>query len=332
VNSYLIKKGGIKMICPNCKNQIAENTPFCPQCGTNVSQSQGQNNFSQPSQQNYNQNFSQMPLNNQNGKKFPIVPIVVLLVVAIIVVVAVFLIMKKDDKKETPMGPTNQGSNAISSNNKDTNEISNSNNNSNVSVDSNTNLTYDKDGALLVSIEDVFTITGRGTVVTGTVLRGNVRLNDEVQIIGLDKEIITTTVIGIEMFRKQLDYAEAGDNVGLVLKDVSREKVERGQVVAKPNSIKEAKKFEATINVLSKDEGGRHTPFYANYRPQFYFRTLDVTGVIELPESVEMVMPGDKNVNITVELISGIAMEVGTEFSIREGGRTVGKGIVTKVY
>jgi len=190
----------------------------------------------------------------------------------------------------------------------------------------------DTDKPFLMPVEDVFTITGRGTVATGRVERGTLHLNDEVEVLGVHEDVRKTVVTGIEMFRKLLDEAQAGDNIGALLRGVQRTDIERGQVIAKPGSVTCHKKFTAQVYVLTKDEGGRHTPFFANYRPQFYFRTLDVTGVIELPESVEMVMPGDKNVNITVELISGIAMEVGTEFSIREGGRTVGKGIVTKVY
>ena len=178
-------------------------------------------------------------------------------------------------------------------------------------------------------IEDVFTITGRGTVVTGRVERGQLKLNDEVEIVGL-KETRKTVVTGIEMFRKQLDYAEAGDNAGVLLRGVAREEVERGQVLAKPGSVTPHTKFKAQVYVLSKEEGGRHTPFFSNYRPQFYFRTTDVTGVIELPAGVEMVMPGD-NVEMTVELIAPIAIENGTKFSIREGGRTVGAGNVSEI-
>ena len=181
----------------------------------------------------------------------------------------------------------------------------------------------------LMSIEDVFTITGRGTVVTGRVERGKLNLNDEVEIVGI-KPTQKTVVTGIEMFKKSLDYAEAGDNAGVLLRGISREQVERGQVLAKPGSVTPHKKFTAEVYVLSKEEGGRHTPFFANYRPQFYFRTTDVTGVIELPAGVEMVMPGD-NVAMTVELIHPIAIEKGTEFSIREGGRTVGAGKVTEI-
>ena len=187
----------------------------------------------------------------------------------------------------------------------------------------------DNDKPFLMSIEDVFTITGRGTVVTGRVERGQLKLNDEVEIVGI-KETKKTVVTGIEMFRKQLDYAEAGDNAGVLLRGISREEVERGQVLAKPGTVTPHRKFKATVYVLSKEEGGRHTPFFNNYRPQFYFRTTDVTGVINLPAGTEMVMPGD-NVDIDVELIHSIALEQGTKFSIREGGRTVGAGNVTEI-
>ncbi|MBR2840655.1 MAG: elongation factor Tu [Bacilli bacterium] len=187
----------------------------------------------------------------------------------------------------------------------------------------------DNDKPFLMPIEDVFTITGRGTVVTGRVERGKLTLNEEVEIVGI-KDTQKTVVTGIEMFRKQLDYTEAGDNTGLLLRGIGREDVERGQVIAKPGSVTPHTKFKAQVYVLTKEEGGRHTPFFSNYRPQFYFRTTDVTGVIELPEGVEMVMPGD-NVEMTVELIAPIAMENGTKFSIREGGRTVGAGNISEI-
>ena len=187
----------------------------------------------------------------------------------------------------------------------------------------------DTDKPFLMSIEDVFTITGRGTVVTGRVERGQLKLNDEVEIVGI-KDTQKTVVTGIEMFRKQLDFAQAGDNAGVLLRGISREQVERGQVLAKPGTVTPHTKFEAEVYVLTKEEGGRHTPFFTNYRPQFYFRTTDVTGVITLPAGVEMVMPGD-NVSMTVELIHPIALEQGTKFSIREGGRTVGAGSVSKI-
>ena len=185
------------------------------------------------------------------------------------------------------------------------------------------------DKPFLMPVEDVFTITGRGTVITGKIERGTVNVNDEVEIVGIrDKQ--KTTVTGIEMFRKLLDYAEAGENVGLLLRGTKREDVERGQVVCKPGSITPHTNFDANVYILSKDEGGRHNPFYANYRPQFYFRTTDVTGVITLPSGTEMVMPGDTT-EMSVELIQPIAMEEGLRFAIREGGRTVGAGTVTKI-
>ena len=188
----------------------------------------------------------------------------------------------------------------------------------------------DVDKPFLMPIEDVFTITGRGTVVTGRVERGRLKVNEEVEIVGIKEKAIKTTVTGVEMFRKTLDYAEAGDNTGLLLRGTKREEVERGQVVVKPGSITPHTVFDGQVYILAKDEGGRHNPFYSNYRPQFYFRTTDVTGVITLPEGTEMVMPGD-NTEIHVELIQPIAMEEGLGFAIREGGRTVGSGRVTKI-
>ncbi|MDQ2663598.1 MAG: elongation factor Tu, partial [Candidatus Eremiobacteraeota bacterium] len=186
------------------------------------------------------------------------------------------------------------------------------------------------DKPFLMPIEDVFTITGRGTVGTGRVERGQVKVGEEVEIVGLQEKTRKTTVTGIEMFRKLLDIGIAGDNVGVLLRGIERNDIERGQVLAKPNSIKPHLKFKAEVYVLSKEEGGRHTPFFGNYRPQFYFRTTDVTGTIKLPEGVEMVMPGD-NVAMDVELITPIACEEGLRFAIREGGRTVGAGVVTGV-
>ena len=188
----------------------------------------------------------------------------------------------------------------------------------------------DTDKPFMMPVEDVFSITGRGTVATGRVERGQVTVGDEVEVIGLAEAPLKTTVTGVEMFRKLLDYAEAGDNIGALLRGVSREEINRGQVLAKPGTITPHTNFKAEVYVLSKEEGGRHTPFFDNYRPQFYFRTTDVTGIVRLPEGVEMVMPGD-NVEMTVELISPIAIEEGTRFSIREGGRTVGSGVVSTI-
>jgi elongation factor Tu len=186
-----------------------------------------------------------------------------------------------------------------------------------------------KDKPFLMPIEDVFSISGRGTVVTGRVERGIVRVGEEVEIVGI-KDTVKTIVTGVEMFRKLLDQGEAGDNIGALLRGTKREDVERGQVLAKPGTITPHTKFKAESYILTKEEGGRHTPFFTNYRPQFYFRTTDVTGIVHLPEGVEMVMPGD-NVSMDVELIAPIAMDEGLRFAIREGGRTVGAGVVAKI-
>lgn len=187
------------------------------------------------------------------------------------------------------------------------------------------------DQPFLMPIEDIFSITGRGTVATGRVERGEVKVSDEVEIVGLSTEKLKSVVTGVEMFRKILDQAEAGDNIGVLLRGIQRTDIERGQVLAKPGSIHPHTKFTAQVYVLTKEEGGRHTPFFNGYRPQFYFRTTDVTGVIELPAGTEMVMPGD-NIDMTIELITPIAMEEGLRFAIREGGRTVGSGVVAKIY
>ncbi|AJK67995.1 elongation factor Tu [Corynebacterium marinum] len=188
----------------------------------------------------------------------------------------------------------------------------------------------DTDKPFLMPVEDIFTITGRGTVVTGRVERGSLKVNEDVEIIGIKDKATTTTVTGIEMFRKLLDYTEAGDNCGLLLRGIKREDVERGQVIIKPGAYTPHTEFEGSVYILSKDEGGRHTPFFDNYRPQFYFRTTDVTGVVKLPEGTEMVMPGD-NVDMSVTLIQPVAMDEGLRFAIREGSRTVGAGRVTKI-
>lgn len=188
----------------------------------------------------------------------------------------------------------------------------------------------DTDKTFLMPVEDVFTITGRGTVATGRVERGEIKVGDTIEIVGMTEKPKSTVVTGVEMFRKLLDSAVAGDNIGALLRGVERKEIERGQVLAKPGSIKPHTKFKAEVYVLSKEEGGRHTPFFTNYRPQFYFRTTDVTGVVNLPEGVEMVMPGD-NIQMAIELITPIAIEEGLRFAIREGGRTVGAGVVTAI-
>ncbi|SFI34372.1 elongation factor Tu, partial [Tindallia magadiensis] len=189
----------------------------------------------------------------------------------------------------------------------------------------------DVDKPFLMPVEDVFSITGRGTVATGRVERGTVKVQEEVQLVGLSEEPRKLVVTGVEMFRKLLDFAQAGDNIGLLLRGVQRDEIERGQVLAKPGSINPHTKFKAEVYVLKKEEGGRHTPFFDGYRPQFYFRTTDVTGSIKLPEGVEMVMPGD-NITMDIELISPIAVEEGLRFAIREGGRTVGAGVVADIH
>ncbi|CAM2806379.1 MULTISPECIES: elongation factor Tu [Dellaglioa] len=186
------------------------------------------------------------------------------------------------------------------------------------------------DQPFLMPVEDVFTITGRGTVASGRIDRGTVKVGDDIEIVGLHEDVLKTTVTGIEMFRKTLDEGEAGDNVGALLRGIDREQIERGQVLAQPGSIKTHKLFKGEVYILSKEEGGRHTPFFSNYRPQFFFHTTDVTGVIELPEGVEMVMPGD-NVTFTVSLIAPVAIEKGLKFTVREGGRTVGAGVVSEI-
>ena len=188
----------------------------------------------------------------------------------------------------------------------------------------------DTEKPFLMPVEDVFSITGRGTVATGRVERGTVKVGDEVEIVGLNDEPRKTVVTGVEMFRKLLDQAQAGDNIGVLLRGVDKKEIERGQVLAKPKSIKPYTKFEAEVYVLTKEEGGRHTPFFNGYRPQFYFRTTDVTGVATLPEGVEMCMPGDR-ITMRIELITPIAMEEGVRFAIREGGRTVGAGVVVSI-
>jgi elongation factor Tu len=190
--------------------------------------------------------------------------------------------------------------------------------------------TRDVEKPFLMPVEDVFSITGRGTVVTGRIERGVINVNNEVDIIGLREEKMKSVVTGIEMFRKLLERGEAGDNAGLLLRGIEKNDVQRGMVVCKPNSVTPHKKFECEVYVLSKEEGGRHTPFFNNYRPQFYFRTTDVTGIVELPKDREMVMPGD-NLRLVTQLISPVAMEEGLRFAIREGGRTVGAGVVTKI-
>lgn len=210
-------------------------------------------------------------------------------------------------------------------------EDGNTSEESNVDI-SHSNINYDKNNSLLIPIEDVFIVRGRGTVVTGRVERGSIKLNDEIQIIGLNHEVITTTVTEMDTSTNNSQTAQSGENVGIFLKDISRDQIEIGQVIAKPNTIKAAKKFEANVNILSKEESGRNTSIYNNYHPQFYFWTTDITGTITLPDGVDKIESGDSDVKIIIELVSNVAMEVGTEFAIREDGATIGRGIVTKIY
>ena len=279
-----------------------------------------------------NENFNY----NQNNKSKKLLVIVCVIAIICVLVFVYFNFIKTDNKSKnsnnsnnTIIGSTEE--NTLNNINTSSSSINTSSNTYNETVNSDTDITYDENGTFLMAVEDVFTITGKGTVVTGRIERGTINLNDTVQIIGLNDEIKTTVITGIEMFRQTLDTAKAGDNVGLLLKDIERSEVERGQVLAKPNSIKNITKFAAQVYVLTKEEGGRHTPFFNGYRPQFYFRTTDITGSVSLQSGTEMVNPGD-TVNMTVELVSPVAMEIGTEFSIREGGKTIGKGIVTNIY
>lgn len=290
-------------------------------------QNMGNGYTQQPTQPQMNTGYTQQPVQTPPPKKGNKVLVIIALLIVVGIVAAV-LYFNNQDKKEPTNNETPNNS-EVENNNEQNNEQQN--NNSTGSVEEGTNTTYDENGAFLFSIEDVFTITGRGTVVTGNVQRGKLKIGDTVQIVGLSEEILTTEVTGIEMFREQKDEATVGDNAGIVLKDITREQVQRGQVLAKPNSIVAATKFDADVHILSKEEGGRHTPFFDGYRPQFYFRTTDITGVVDLPDNIEMVSPGE-DVSFTTTLVSNVAMEVGTEFSIRERGRTIGKGTVTKVY
>ena len=266
-------------------------------------------------------------MQNQPPKRSNKTLAIISIIIVAGIVGTVLYFTNQDNKEPTNKETTNNTE--LENNNTQNNE--HKENNSTGSSEEGTNTTYDENGALLFSIEDVFTITGRGTVVTGNVQRGKLKVGDTVQIVGLNEEILTTEVTGIEMFRQQKDEATVGDNAGIVLKDITREQVQRGQVLAKPNSINAVKKFDANIYMLTKEEGGRHTPFFEGYKPQFYFRIIDVTGTIDLPNNIEIVMPGD-TVSLTVELEKNIAMEIGTEFSIREGGITIGTGTVTKIY
>lgn len=305
------------MICKSCRNQVPDGMNRCPNCGGQimVERTQQVNQVQPVMQNNYSQNTNmssvQQPNRKSNKGLF-------FLLIIIIVVICVFVFK--------PKGGNNSNSNSNSNSTSNSNVESNSNSNTTP-----TNTNYDKDGAFLMPIDDVFTITGKGTVVTGKISRGTIKINDEIEIIGLNHEVKTTVVTGIEMFRKQIDSAQIGDNVGLLLKDVSREDVERGQVVAKPNSIKETKNFEANVYFLTEKEGGRKTPIMSNYRPQVYiYNDSSITGIVTLLNGKDSANPGDK-VDLSIELEKSVALEVGKDFTIREGGKTIGKGTVTKV-
>ncbi len=285
---------------------------------------------------NENLNYSY----NDNSKKRK--PLIIIVSIVIILIVATFIYFKFIKTNQNETHNTNHSQQSI--NNKDNIEDStvdtNTNNSNKIVITCTPEKEYDKNGPFLMAIEDVFTITGKGTVVTGRIERGTINLNDPVQIIGLNNEIKTTTIIEIERLRENLDTATAGDSIGLLLSGIERGEVQTGQVLAKPNSISSFRKFDADIYILAKNEGGRQDPFYNNFRPQFYFRTAEITGIITLPNGVEMVMPGD-NAKVTVELISPVAMEVGNEFFIREEEtrigkqtlkRTIGIGTITRIY
>lgn len=346
------------MICPNCRSQIAENADFCPYCGTNIKQiteqlqpqvqnsiqqqsqinnnqniSQVQsNNYQQQSIPNYQQNNSQGPFNNFQKKKNFIIP---LIIVVLLVGVAVFGVTKlMHESNVTP--PADDVINDKEPDTSGTPDPDNSTDPDNsidpdISIDPDSDVAYDKNGAFLMEIEDVFTIVGEGTAVNGRISRGTIKLNDEIQIIGLGKETITATVIELKKQGKECEFIDEESNISVLLKDVSRESIERGQVLAKPNSIKAYTHFEAILDTLSKEEGGRHTPFFSNYKPQIIFGYADIRGLIILPKGKDIVYPGEKDISIGVELETNVAMEVGTKFTIREGGRTIGSGKVTKL-
>jgi len=276
-------------------------------------------------QQKMNISYIEQPVQNPTKKKKNKSFVIIIIIVIIGILVGTTLFNNKQDSTN------NESNNNVDAGNNNEQNNNIQNNNSIGKVEEGTNTSYDENGAFLFSIEDIFTMDSRGATATGKVERGKVKVGDSVQIIGINKEIITTKVVSIKTFRDTLEEASIGDNVGIILKDITRDQLERGQVLAQPNSIIASTKFDADIHMFTKEENGRHTPFFSNYRPQFYFRTADVTGTITLPEGTEMVMPGETT-SLTVELILPIAMEVGTEFTIREGGRTVGKGTVTKVY
>ena len=278
-----------------------------------------QNTYEKQKLENQNNNVNEVPKKKQN-LNFKTVLIICLIIFVVIYIAVSYINKTKETKRSNSEITTTVNSESISTNS-----------NALTTTTTITNEEYDKTGDFLLGVEDVFTISGKGTAASGKIERGIVKINDEIQIIGLNHETITTTVVGIlENNRINKNEAEAGETVTLILKDISSSDVERGQVLAKPGSITQHTKFKCSVYVLKTEEGGRHTPFFTNYRPQFYFRTSDVTGVIELPEGVEMVNPGD-NVEVDVELTTSVALEKGTRFDIREGGKIIGNGIVTDI-
>lgn len=296
------------MNCPFCRKVIVENSEFCPYCGNNIQQNKA---ITQAPLRN-NLTGSQKQKKNSNYK---------LIIVIILIIIAILIgVWHMNKKKEIEKVTIDQG------------EQQEENKKPNVegTLDKNINTEYDENGAFLMSIEDTVFVTGRGVIVTGKIERGTIKVGDEVQILGLNKKIKTTKVIGIEQFREVLDSAKIGDNVGIILEEIKQDEVERGQTLSEPNTIIATTKFEANAHILSKEEGGRHTPFFNNYKPQFYFHKNDITGTITLPDEIEKVNPGD-DVKMTVELELNTAIEVDMDFSIREGGRTIGTGTITKV-
>ncbi len=325
------------MFCPKCGEHNAEGSGFCTKCGNNLSnvlnnESVQNVDSTNLATDNDNSSVSSEPIQSNvnhdmnDNKKSNLIPIIVIvLVVAAGIFFGISKLVKKDNSS------TNSDMKQNTSSEVDTNVDNDSSNSNQSTIDGSTDTTYDKNGDFLMSVEDVFSISGKGTVATGRVLRGTVKVGDKVQVIGLDHEIITTEVVDIQAFRQSMEYADAGNDAGLYLKDVERDDVVRGQVLAKPNSIKAYKKFDADIYFYSTKEGGRATAFFANYRPQFCFRTAVIAGGITLPSGVEMVNPGT-NIKLTVELEVDVAMEVGDIFDVRDTGRTAGKGTVTKIY
>lgn len=323
------------MFCPKCGNQLNEGASFCPSCGTNLNEFQNPITTpetqppveQQPTVPSTPTPVEQPQIPKPIPKKLPMIPIIIIISILIIGTVGIGIFMKETSKRAT--GNNNQKN--IQDNYQNNNEIDN--NNSDVIEKFNfdeASETCDKDESFQLDIEDVFAITGRGTVASGKIIRGTVKVGDKVQIIGLDHETITTTVEGIEQFRNEKDFAECGNNVGLLIKDVAREDIERGQTISKPNSLKAIRKYDAKIYLYSKEEGGRNVPFFNRFEAEFWIGTAKINGIISMPD-YEMAEPG-KNAKITVRLEKKVAMEEGTLFRIISNQRTIGNGVVTKTY